>query len=103
MPIQIKCVRCGDIQENAWIVGLDGRDDCAVIDPGDDYPKLRRAIGDRRVSAILLTHGHFDHIMAAAALARDTGAPVYVHADDLEMLNDPEKNGLVPQYTLYGE
>ena len=95
MPIQIQCVRCGDIQENAWIVSLEGRDDCVVIDPGDEYPKFRRAIGDRQVSAVLLTHGHFDHIMAAGELARDTGAPVYAHADDLEMLNDPEKNGLM--------
>ena len=95
MPIQIQTVLCGEIQENAYVVGLDGRDDCVLIDPGDDCEKLRRAIGDKRLSAILLTHGHFDHIMAVGRLARDTGAPVYAHADDLEMLNDPEKNGLM--------
>jgi len=94
MPIQIQSVRCGEIQENAWIAGLQGRDDCVVVDPGDEYPKLKRAIGERRVAAILLTHGHFDHIMAVAELARDTGAPVYIGGADIEMLNDPRLNGL---------
>ena len=93
MPIQIHSVSCGAIGENAWIVGLEGRDDCAVIDPGDEYPKLRRALGGRRVAAILLTHGHFDHIMAAGEMAREYGAPVYVGREDQTMLNDPFTNG----------
>ena len=93
MAIQIRSVLCGDIGENAWIVCAPERDDCVVVDPGDDYPKLRRAVGDRRVAAILLTHGHFDHIMAVAEMVEATGAPVYVHALDVEMLNDAALNG----------
>ena len=93
MPIQIQSVCCGEIGENAWIVWREGRDDCVVIDPGDEYPKLKRAIGDKRVAAILLTHGHFDHIMAVGAMVRDTHAPVYVGAEDMEMLNNPMLNG----------
>ena len=93
MPIQIQNVCCGVIGENAWIAGLEGRSDCVVIDPGDEYPKLKRAIGDKTVAAILLTHGHFDHIMAVGAMAEDTGAPVYIGEQDMEMLNDPVLNG----------
>lgn len=93
MPVDISSVSCGMIQENAYIVAREGREDCVVIDPGDDYPKLKRALGDRRVGAILLTHGHFDHIMAVAPMADEFGAPVYVHADDAEMLNDSRLNG----------
>ena len=94
MPIQIQSVMCGMICENAWIVGVDGRDDCVVVDPGDEYPKLLRALAGRRVGAILLTHGHFDHIRAAGPMAEAFDAPVYVGAEDVEMLNDPGLNGL---------
>ena len=93
MPITIETVSCGMIQENAYIVAAEGRDDCVVIDPGDEYPKLRRAIGGRRVGAILLTHGHFDHTMAVAPMAEAFGAPVYVGERDIVMLNDASLNG----------
>ena len=99
MTIDIQPVLCGMIQENAYIVSARGRDDCVVVDPGDDYPKLKQAIGARPVAAILLTHGHFDHILGAGALAAETGAPVYIRPEDTEMLNDPELNG----YSLMGE
>ena len=91
MSINIRRVCCGLIQENCYIVRAEGRDDCVVIDPGDEYPKLKRALGDQKVGAILLTHGHFDHIMAAGEMARESGAPVYVGAEDAEMLNDIHK------------
>ena len=93
MSINIQTVLCGMIQENCYIVSVPGRADCVVIDPGDEYPKLRQALAGRRVAAILLTHGHFDHIMAAGELAAEHGAPVYVGAQDVEMLNDAQING----------
>ena len=93
MRVNIQAVSCGIIQENAYIVSRDGRDDCVVIDPGDDFAKLQKALGDRPVGAILLTHGHFDHILAAGPLSEATGAPVYIHAADAEMLNDSVLNG----------
>jgi len=93
MSIDIRRVSCGMIQENCYIVQAEGRDDCVVVDPGDEYPKLKAAIGDRRVGAVLLTHGHFDHIMAAGDIARDFGAPVYIDAKDVEMLDDSVING----------
>ncbi len=91
MSIDIRRVICGQIQENCYIIQAQGREDCVVVDPGDEYPKLKAAVGDRPVGAVFLTHGHFDHIMAAGELARDFGAPVYVGAEDAEMLNDIKK------------
>ena len=63
MTIKIRAVSCGMIQENAYVVRAEGRDDCVVIDPGDDFPALKRAVGESRLAAILLTHGHFDHTL----------------------------------------
>ena len=91
MAIDIRRVICGLIQENCYIIQAEGRDDCVVVDPGDEYPRLKAALGARRVGAVLLTHGHFDHIMAAGEMARDFNAPVYVGAEDAEILNDIEK------------
>ena len=55
MAIDIRRVICGSIQENCYIVRAEGRDDCAVVDPGDEYPRLKAALGARRVGAVLLT------------------------------------------------
>ena len=63
MSIAIKRVLCGMIQENAYIVRAEGRDDCVVVDPGDEYPKLLRAIGDLRVGAVLLFNFDSDMIL----------------------------------------
>lgn len=64
---------------------LVGRGEVAVIDPGPDLPEhlgaLRVALAGERVAAILVTHTHADHSPLAAALARETGAPVYGRPD----------------------
>ena len=93
-PENIRAVVCGAYQENAYLVCPDGRSDAFLVDPGDDLPALTRALSEsgRRLSAIALTHGHFDHMLAAAPLSRMTGAKVYVRSEDAEMLSDPAKS-----------
>ena len=93
-PENIRAVVCGAYQENAYLVCPDGRGDAFIVDPGDDLPALTRALSEsgRRLSAIVLTHGHFDHMLAAAPLSRMTGAKVYVRSEDAEMLSDPAKS-----------
>jgi hydroxyacylglutathione hydrolase len=55
-----------------------------VIDPGGDFERIRDRLGALRVTvdAILLTHGHVDHVGAAADLQKLTGAPVKLHGAD---------------------
>ena len=93
-PENIRAVVCGAYQENAYLVCPDGRSDAFIVDPGDDLPALTRALTEsgRKLSAIALTHGHFDHMLAAAPLSRMTGAKVYVRSEDAEMLSDPAKS-----------
>ncbi len=69
-----------DVDNNVWLVGDD--DDVLVIDAPHDAAPIVEAIGGRRVTAIVLTHGHNDHITAAVNLRAATGAPVWFNPAD---------------------
>ncbi|MGY1801817.1 MBL fold metallo-hydrolase [Blastococcus sp. SYSU D00922] len=69
-----------DVENNVWLVGDD--DEVLVIDAPHDAAPIVDAIGGRRVTAIVLTHGHNDHITAAVALREATGAPIWFHPMD---------------------
>jgi len=96
--LTIHTIPCGSYQANAFLVFMQDRDDCILVDPGDDLQALKDAVArsGKKLSAILLTHGHFDHILAASPLAKETGAQVYVHEGDMEMLNDIRLNAYMP-------
>ena len=53
-----------EVDNNVWLIGDDA--EVIVIDPAHDPQAIREAIGKREVMAVLLTHGHDDHIRAAA-------------------------------------
>lgn len=78
----------GQLQENCFICNVDGSDRAIVVDPGEEADRLLQAIRDESLSveAILLTHTHFDHVGAVAALARETGAPVWCPELEVEIL-----------------
>ena len=69
-----------DVDNNVWLVGDD--DEVLVIDAPHDAAPILDAIGGRTVRAIVLTHGHNDHITAAVALREATGAPIWFHPAD---------------------
>ncbi|MFT4232241.1 MAG: MBL fold metallo-hydrolase, partial [Leucobacter sp.] len=69
-----------DVDNNVWIVGDDS--EAIVIDPAHDAAAVAEAVGDRDVRAILLTHGHDDHIRAAAETAEKLVAPLYLNPAD---------------------
>ncbi|MET9397075.1 MBL fold metallo-hydrolase [Kitasatospora sp. NPDC002965] len=69
-----------EVDNNVWIVGDDS--EVVVIDAAHDVDAIATAVGDRRVTAIVCTHGHNDHINAAPAVADATGAPILIHLDD---------------------
>ena len=86
-----------DVQNNVWLVGDD--DEVLVIDAPHDAEAIAGAVGDRRVTLILCTHGHNDHVNAAVELAERTRAPVALHPDD-RMLWDQVHRGRAPDRAL---
>ena len=77
----------GRLQTNCYIVWAEGSKTCAVIDPGDEADRILKNIEDRGLTleAVLLTHGHFDHVGAAKALAKKTGCQVYMNIKELAL------------------
>jgi hydroxyacylglutathione hydrolase len=71
----------GPLQTNCYVVRADGAASAAVVvDPGGEAPELLAQLErlDTACAAILVTHGHFDHLGGVADLAESTGAPVYM-------------------------
>ena len=88
----------GPIGTNCYVVRASrASTEAVVFDPGGDAADLQRELARLRASveAILITHGHWDHLGGVADLAESTGAPVYMAEDERALLeNLPE---LVPE------
>jgi len=69
-----------EVTNNIWLVGDDK--EVVVIDAAHDAAPIVEAVHGRKVGAIVLTHGHNDHINAAGALQDAVDAPIYLHPDD---------------------
>ncbi|MBQ4339032.1 MAG: MBL fold metallo-hydrolase [Clostridia bacterium] len=79
---------------NCYLLVDSGSGEAAVVDPGwyDDVIKDALAQSGAKLKYILLTHGHFDHIMGVYGLQKATGAKVVIHEADKDCLIDPEKS-----------
>jgi len=69
-----------DVENNVWLVGDD--EEVLVIDAAHDPAAILLAVGTRRVTAIVCTHGHNDHINAAVEVAAETAAEIALHPLD---------------------
>jgi hydroxyacylglutathione hydrolase len=98
--MDVRSFTVGPVQENCYIARPDGGAQAVIVDPGDEAPRLLRAIDELGVelAAILLTHTHFDHIGAVAAVAQATGAPVYCPELELPMMRDPNRYMRLPMF-----
>ena len=80
-------ITSGSLGEHIYILGADGAKDVVVIDPGEAKPALDALQKDGLdCVAVLLTHGHFDHIGGVRALKEAYNAPIYIHEADANML-----------------
>ena len=76
--LNIRTLSLGSYQTNCYIVSAPGNTRCALIDPGDRPEAVLSFLAQEGLTpdAILLTHGHFDHVGAVAALVKATGREV---------------------------
>lgn len=84
----------GMLQTNCYFAVNEELKEGVIVDPGGDYKTIEQMIkqAGAKVVAILLTHGHSDHIGALAELREATKAPVYIGIGDADCLTKPDRN-----------
>lgn len=86
----------GPIQTNCYVIEDESKN-CLIIDPGEEGAKLIQIVNENGLKpvAILLTHGHFDHLGAVDSVRDAFNIPVYIHEIEKDTLTDPVQNGSV--------
>jgi len=113
MALDVARLELGPIGTNCYLVRRAAAADAVVVDPGGGAPEIRLELARRgaRCVAILITHGHWDHLGGVADLAEGTGAPVHMAEDErtlLENVNDYVPPGVrlrpwTPEIALHGD
>ena len=92
--MKIRSVTLGSVATNWYFLIQEATGEPLVIDPADRADVIGRKALDEglRLKAVLLTHGHGDHILAVNDLKKTFGIPVYAAADEESLLRDPDRN-----------
>lgn len=91
--MQITKIAGGPLPTNCYLLKDEATGVSAVVDPGFESEELTNLVReDGKVEAILLTHGHFDHISGVARLQKETGAKIYLYSDELLFVKDSTLN-----------
>lgn len=87
---KLKVLVLGMVQTNCYIISNEALKEAIVIDPADNADKIEQYLksNDLVCKGILLTHGHFDHIMAAKDLALRTNTQIHAHEAEIALLGD---------------
>jgi glyoxylase-like metal-dependent hydrolase (beta-lactamase superfamily II) len=90
-----------DVDNNVWLVGDD--DEVLIVDAAHDAAAIAAAAGGRRVTAIVCTHAHNDHVDAAPELAGLTGAAVWLHEADAPLWGQTHPDRLPDRWLADGD
>lgn len=85
----------GPFQKNGYVLGCERTNAAVYIDPGDEVEQLLGFIAERglRVSHILLTHAHVDHVSGVAEAKRRLQAPIHLHRADQALYDNAARQG----------
>ena len=72
--MKIEKVKTGYLEENCYVISIN--DECLIIDPGDEFLKIKKLINNKKVLGVLITHYHFDHIGALEEIKNEYNVPV---------------------------
>jgi glyoxylase-like metal-dependent hydrolase (beta-lactamase superfamily II) len=88
MPIKTHMLSLGALQTNCYILADEETRSAVIIDPSDEAEAILQVVSRENyiVREILITHGHFDHVLASGKVKEKTGAPVRIHRADVPML-----------------
>jgi hydroxyacylglutathione hydrolase len=94
MKLAIRMMVLGPVQTNCFFLINEDTKEVLIIDPADRAQKIIEWINSEGLKpvAILLTHGHFDHIMGMAGVKNEYHIPVYASKDEVEVLANPQLN-----------
>ena len=96
----LECLTVGPLQMNAWLLVDRTAGEAVLVDPGDEAPRLleRLAASGCRLRWLVATHGHFDHVAAAAQVQAGSGElPLLIHPDDRFLVE-----GMPDHQAMYG-
>ncbi|NLP35799.1 MAG: MBL fold metallo-hydrolase [Clostridiales bacterium] len=90
----LKTLVLGPVQTNCYVISNEDTREAIVFDPGDLPDTIEQYLKDNDLicKAILLTHGHFDHILGVSGLVQKTDVKVYAQENEAQLLQDPYMN-----------
>lgn len=104
MTVDVVALPLGDYQTNCYLVAAPGASEAVVVDPGDQPDAVLSVLEEQgwTAAAILVTHGHFDHLGAIAGVAGATGAEVWMPRGEADELRTLESAPYEPEHLVGG-
>jgi hydroxyacylglutathione hydrolase len=91
--VRVRRLTLGPLDTNCWLVDDGAGSPAVVIDPAEEADAILEALGGAPAAAVVLTHGHFDHLGAVRDVLAATGAPLLVHEADAGCITTAEGTG----------